>query len=57
MDEREGAKFFLDDPQKLKDPFPDLNISEKIGPFFYQPLNQWFVFATTMLSPCSPILG
>ena len=45
VDEREGARFFLNDPKKLDDPFPDLKYFRENKPvFYYEPLNQWFVF-------------
>ena len=45
VDEREGAAFFLNDPKKLDNPFPDLKYFRENKPvFYYPPLNQWFVF-------------
>jgi cytochrome P450 len=45
VDEREGAAFFLNDPKKLDDPFPDLKYFRENRPVFYHPtLDQWFVF-------------
>src|SRR5438093_2080121 len=45
-DTREGAGFFLNDPAKLNDPFPDLKYFRENRPvFYYQPLKQWFVFS------------
>ncbi|MEM4781224.1 MAG: cytochrome P450 [Halalkalicoccus sp.] len=44
-DEREGEAFFLDDPEKLDDPFSDLAYFREHRPvFYYEPLDQWFVF-------------
>ncbi|AHY46011.1 Cytochrome P450 [Rubrobacter radiotolerans] len=44
-DEREGAGFFLNVPEKLDDPFPDLAyFREKRPVFFHKGLGQWFVF-------------
>ncbi len=45
VDQREGAAFFLNDPKKLDNPFPDLKYFRQNKPvFYYPPLNQWFVF-------------
>lgn len=45
IDEREGAGFFLNVPEKLDDPFPDLAYFRENKPvFYYEPLEQWFVF-------------
>jgi cytochrome P450 len=45
VDAREGAEFFLNDLKKLDDPFPDLKYFRENKPvFYYEPLNQWFVF-------------
>ena len=45
VDEREGAAFFLNDPKKLDNPFPDLKYFRQNKPvFYYPPLNQWFIF-------------
>ena len=45
-DTREGAGFFLNDPAKLNDPFPDLKYFRENRPvFYYQPLKQWFIFS------------
>lgn len=45
VDEREGTAFFLNDPAKLDDPFPDLAYFREQRPiFYYEPLEQWFVF-------------
>jgi cytochrome P450 len=44
-DPREGSQFYLDVPEKLDDPFPDLHWFLEHRPvFFHPPLNQWFVF-------------
>lgn len=44
-DDREGAGFFLNVPEKLDDPFPDLAYFRENRPvFYYEPLDQWFVF-------------
>ncbi len=44
-DAREGAEFFLNVPEKLNDPFPDLAYFRGNRPvFYYEPLDQWFVF-------------
>lgn len=44
-DPRAGAEFFLNDPQKLDNPFPDLQYFRENHPvFFYPPLQQWFIF-------------
>ncbi len=45
VDAREGDDFFLNDPAKLDDPFPDLKYFRENRPvFFYAPFNQWYVF-------------
>jgi len=45
VDDREGAGFFLNVPEKLDDPFPDLAYFRENKPvFYYPPLDQWFVF-------------
>jgi cytochrome P450 len=45
VDEREGSAFFLNDPEKLDNPFPDFKYFRENKPvFYYPPLNQWFVF-------------
>jgi cytochrome P450 len=45
VDAREADGFFLNDPQKLDDPFPDLAYFRENRPvFYYEPLNEWFVF-------------
>jgi cytochrome P450 len=42
---REAYPFFLNDPKKLDDPFPDLAHFREDRPVFsYEPLDQWFVF-------------
>ena len=42
--EREG--FFLNDPQKLFNPFPDLRYFRENHPvFYYSPLSSWFIFS------------
>jgi cytochrome P450 len=46
IDEREGPGFFLNDPKKLDDPFPDLQYLRAHKPVFYHaPLDSWFIFA------------
>jgi cytochrome P450 len=45
VDDREGKDFFLNDPQKLNNPFPDLKYFREHHPvFYYLPLNTWFIF-------------
>src|SRR5262245_4446165 len=45
VDEREDQAFFLNDPRKLDDPFPDLQYFRENHPvFYYAPVNQWFIF-------------
>ena len=45
IDARETGKFFLNVPQKLDDPFPDLAYFRENRPVFYhEALDQWFVF-------------
>ncbi len=45
VDAREAAEFFLNDPRKLDDPFPDLKYFRENRPvFYYAPFEQWFVF-------------
>ena len=45
-DTREGPGFFLNDPAKLNDPFPDLKYFRENRPvFYYRPLKQWFIFS------------
>ena len=44
-DEREAEGYFLDVPEKLNDPFPDLAYFRENRPVFYhEALDQWFVF-------------
>jgi hypothetical protein len=44
--DKEGGRFFLNDPQKLFDPFPDLKYFRENHPVFYcPPLNSWFIFS------------
>jgi cytochrome P450 len=44
-DDREASKFFLNVPQKLDNPFPDLKYFRENRPvFYYLPLNSWFIF-------------
>ncbi|HXZ78956.1 MAG TPA: cytochrome P450 [Terriglobales bacterium] len=45
-DIRETSGFFLDDPQKLDNPFPDFAYFREHHPvFYYPPLNSWFIFS------------
>lgn len=45
VDERAAEGFFLADPAKVDDPFPDMRYLREHHPVFhYQPLGQWFVF-------------
>ncbi len=45
IDDREGADFFLNNPQKLDNPFPDFKYFRENRPiFYYPPLNSWFIF-------------
>ncbi len=45
VDERETTGFFLNDPRKVDNPFPDLAYFRENRPIFYSPpLGQWFVF-------------
>jgi cytochrome P450 len=45
VDAREAGDFFLNDPRKLDDPFPDLKYFRENRPvFYYEPFDQWFVF-------------
>ena len=45
IDARETDEFFLNVPQKLDDPFPDLAYFRENRPVFYhEALDQWFVF-------------
>jgi cytochrome P450 len=44
-DPREGEEFFLNVPEKLDNPFPDLAYFREHRPvFYYPPLQTWFVF-------------
>jgi cytochrome P450 len=44
-DPREGEEFFLSVPQRLDNPFPDLQYFREHRPVFYDPpLQTWFVF-------------
>ena len=44
-DPREAEGFFLNVPEKLNDPFPDLRYFRENRPVFYhEALDQWFVF-------------
>jgi cytochrome P450 len=44
-DDREGVGFFLNSPEKLDNPFPDLQYFRERRPiFFYPPLDEWFIF-------------
>lgn len=44
-DPREGEEFFLTVPQKLDNPFPDLQYFREHRPvFYYPPLQTWFIF-------------
>jgi cytochrome P450 len=44
-DPREGEEFFLNVPEKLDNPFPDLRYFREHRPvFYYPPLKTWFVF-------------
>ena len=44
-DPREGGAFFLNVPEKLDDPFPDLKYFREHRPvFYYPPLKTWFIF-------------
>jgi hypothetical protein len=44
-DETTGAKFFLNDPSKLGNPFPYLKYYQRNKLIlYYEPLHQWFVF-------------
>jgi cytochrome P450 len=44
-DPREGEEFFLTVPQRLDDPFPDLQYFRAHRPVFYDPpLQTWFIF-------------
>jgi cytochrome P450 len=45
VDAREAEGFFLNDPSKLDDPFPDFEYFRENRPvFYYPPVNEWFVF-------------
>ena len=45
IDAKESKDFFLNDPQKLDNPFPDLKYFLEHRPvFYYPPLNTWFIF-------------
>jgi cytochrome P450 len=45
IDDKEGEHFFLNDPHKLDNPFPDLKYFRENHPiFYYPPLGSWFVF-------------
>jgi len=45
IDDKEGKDFFLNDPKKLDNPFPDLKYFREHRPvFYYPPLNTWFIF-------------
>jgi cytochrome P450 len=44
-DLREGEEFFLNVPEKLDNPFPDLKYFREQRPvFYYPPLQTWFIF-------------
>lgn len=44
-DPREGEEFFLNVPEKLDNPFPDLKYFRERRPvFYYPPLQTWFIF-------------
>jgi cytochrome P450 len=44
-DPREGEEFFLNVPEKLDNPFPDLKYFREHRPvFYYSPLQTWFIF-------------
>lgn len=44
-DPREGEEFFLNVPEKVDNPFPDLRYFRELRPvFYYPPLKTWFVF-------------
>lgn len=44
-DTREGEEFFLNDPLKLDNPFPDFKYFRGNKPvFYYKPLDTWFIF-------------
>src|SRR5688572_4543198 len=45
VDAREAGEFYLNVEAKLDDPFADLAWLREARPvFFYEPLNQWFVY-------------
>jgi cytochrome P450 len=45
VDPRETTAFFLNSPQTIDDPFPDLAYFRQQHPiFYYAPLQEWFVF-------------
>jgi cytochrome P450 len=44
--DKEGEGFFLNDPQKLFDPFPHLRYFRENHPvLYYPPLGSWFIFS------------
>jgi hypothetical protein len=44
--DKEGEGLFLNDPQKLFDPFFDLKYFRENHPvFYYPPLKSWFIFS------------
>jgi cytochrome P450 len=45
VNDKEGLRFFLNEPQKLDNPFPDLKyFRENRHIFYHKPLNEWFIF-------------
>ena len=45
FDPREGEEFFLNVPDNLDDPFPNLKYFREHRPVFYHPaLHTWFIF-------------
>ena len=45
VEPKEAEEFFLNAPEKLNDPFPDLAYFRENRPvFYYPPFDQWFVF-------------
>ncbi len=45
VDPKEAKEFFLNEPRKLDNPFPDLKYFRENRPvFYYEPFDQWFVF-------------
>jgi cytochrome P450 len=45
IDERETTRFFMIDPEKLENPFPDWRYFREHRPiFWYEPLQMWFFF-------------